>query len=603
MSEAPQPRVHVRPMRAVTALRVLILLVLAGVTLALALTYGRKGKPQTEITMAPASATPPGQGPVVDQADEFEINGTREGRPSFTLRARTVTGFAGERKLLEGVHLTIHQDDGGAINIAGSTGHFDAASRRAQIVGDVVIEGGEGVSLRTGTLFYDSDRDMIFTADEVAFSAARMEGTGRGLNYLVGERRIKIPDEVRLQIRPDDDGEVSVISAGDLVATLPENRIILTDDVRLNRGRETLRANYLSLQFEGARHELAGMKAFGDVGATLVPERDGAPSDLRADSLTARFGPSGDAVEEVEASGSCRVSSGPYTSRSRGARFVRQDDRLELRGDPVVLTERDRIAAQEIDLHPKQRVLEARGDVRTVSLPGAGGEASSPGFSPRSALSFQAADLRVDDATHRAVYSGAARAWQEGSSIQAEEIAIDQEARTLKATGHVVARFTQRPATSPAPAARPVVTSIVSDDLVYEDARGVGAYRGNVRLTRDDTMLTSDAMDAYLKEVEGHRELDHIEASGSVAVKRAGSFGTARHATYQGGEDLLILRDEEGLAEVVDAATGRTMRGRTLTFDLAGDRILTESERGGRTWITLTPDSKDVPAVEPQTRR
>ncbi|HXI02502.1 MAG TPA: LptA/OstA family protein, partial [Candidatus Saccharimonadales bacterium] len=310
-------------------------------------------------------------------------------------------------------------------------------------------------------------------------------------------------------------------------------------------------------------------------------------------------------VEEVEASGACRVASGPYTSRSRSARFLRRDDRIELRGDPVVLTERDRIAAQEIDVHPRQRVLEARGDVRTVSLPGEDGRSTpaSPGFSGRSAISFQAAELRVDDAARRAVYQGAARAWQEGNSIQAEEIAIDQEAKTLRAGGHVVARFTQTPPASAAPGARPVVTSIVSDTLLYDDARGLGAYRGDVRLTRDDAMLTSDAMDAYLKEADGRRDLDRIEASGSVAVKRAGSFGTARQATYRNAEDLLILRDEEGLAEVVDAATGRTMRGRTLTFDLAGDRILTESERGGRTWITLTPDSKDVPPVEPQTRR
>ena len=90
-------------------------------------------------------------------------------------------------------------------------------------------------------------------------------------------------------------------------------------------------------------------------------------------------------------------------------------------------------------------------------------------------------------------------------------------------------------------------------------------------------------------------------ANGSVAVKRSGSYGTARSAEYLADQDLLILRDEEGLAQVVDVATGRTMRGRTLTFDLASDRILTESD-GGRTWITLTPESKDVPSVEPKTR-
>jgi lipopolysaccharide export system protein LptA len=79
-------------------------------------------------------------------------------------------------------------------------------------------------------------------------------------------------------------------------------------------------------------------------------------------------------------------------------------------------------------------------------------------------------------------------------------------------------------------------------------------------------------------------------------------YGTAESAEYLSGQGLLILQDKNGLAEVVDVTTGRTMRGRTLTFDLAGDRILTESP-GGRTWITLTPDeSKDVPSVEPQTR-
>ena len=65
---------------------------------------------------------------------------------------------------------------------------------------------------------------------------------------------------------------------------------------------------------------------------------------------------------------------------------------------------------------------------------------------------------------------------------------------------------------------------------------------------------------------------------------------------------MLILKDEEKLAEVVDTATGRTLRGQTLTFDLARDRILTESARGGRTWITLKPDSKDAQSVEPKTK-
>jgi lipopolysaccharide transport protein LptA len=138
--------------------------------------------------------------------------------------------------------------------------------------------------------------------------------------------------------------------------------------------------------------------------------------------------------------------------------------------------------------------------------------------------------------------------------------------------------------------------------MVLDEKDGIARYRGNVRLARLDATLTADAMDAFMAERGGARELSRIVATGSVAVKQAGSYGSARTAEYRAIEDVLVLEDDAGLAEVVDAATGRTMRGRTLTFDLAGDRILTESARGARTWITLTPDSKDAHPVEPKTR-
>jgi LPS export ABC transporter protein LptC len=594
------PRIHTRPLRAVTALRVLVLLILAGFALALVFSYGRHGAPQTEISMAPSSPAPPGQGPVVDKSDRFEINGTREGRPAFTLQARTMTGFAGDRKLLEGVRLTIHDPDGGTVTVDGVQGQFDAAARRAQLTGDVVIATEDGLSLKTGTLFYDSDRDMIFTADEIAFTVGGIEGEGRGLNYLVAERQIKIPDQVHLRLTGAEAGRPTEVTSGDLLAALREDAVVFTDDVRLTRGGDRLRGNYLRLQFDAERKRITHLRAFGEVVATLATAPDGS-GELRSDSLTARFSGPGEVIEEAEASGGCRFTSGPYTSRSRSARYVRPADRVELRGDPVVLTGRDRIAAQEIDVHPQGQTLEARGDVRTVSLPGAPGDRGSPGFSARSATSFQARELRADQAARRAVYSGSARAWQEGNSLQAEEIVVDQAARQLRGTERVMGRWSQRAAGDGAAGGRPVITSITARSVVFEGDPGVARFRGDVQLSRPEARMTADTMDAYLKEKDGRRDLDRVEANGSVALKRDSGFGTGHEAEYRAEENLLVLKDPDGLAEVVDAATGRTLRGRTLTFDLAGDRILTESERGGRTWITLKPESKDVQPVEPQT--
>jgi LPS export ABC transporter protein LptC len=598
-------RVHVRPLRAVMALRVFVLIVLAGFAMALVLSFGRRGgRSQTRITMAPVASASSPQGAVMDLSDEFKIEGSREGRPAFTLRARTVTGFAGERKLLEAVRLTVYEESGGAVEIAGAEGQFDASTRRAQLEGNVAIDTGDGVSLRTGTLFYDSDRDVIFTADEVAFAAGGIEGEGRGLNYLAAERQIKIPDRVVLRVTGEDAGPPLTVTSGDLIASLPDNVVTLSDDVKLVRGGDNLRANYLKLYFDEQRRRVGRLSAFGEVAATLSSAAGGAGHELHADSLTARMSGRGQTIEEAEASGNCRFAAGVYTARSRSARYEGGQDRLELRGDPVVMTDRDRIAAQEIDLHPDRQVVEARGDVRTVSLPGpVEGPPGAPGFSGRSAVSFQARELHADRGSGRVVYSGSARAWQEGNSIQGERIEIDQAARQLRASVHVMARFTQRRTDGRGASGRPTVTSITAGSLVFDDAPGVGRYRDHVRLTRLDATLTADAMDVYLKSREGRRDLDRIEASGSVAMKRGGSFGTARQAEYLGDEDLLILKDDEGLAEVVDAPTGRTMRGRTLTFDLAGDRILAESARGGRTWITLKPETKEVQSVEPKTDR
>jgi LPS export ABC transporter protein LptC len=596
------PRIPYFRQRAVTALRIVVLVVMAGLIVGTALTYGRRGKPQATITM---TATPPvatARGQVLDQSDKFQINGSREGRPAFTLLARTVTGFADEHKLLEAVNLTIHQEQGGSLEIEGRNGQFDAAARRAQLSGDVSVRTPDGLSLRTGTLFYDSDRDMIFTGDEVEFSVGQIQGHGRGLNYLINERQVKIPDQVRLQVKGVDGGPPATVASGDMVAALQDNTAIFTGDVRLERAGDVLMGHYLKLTFDESRHQVKELRAFGDVVATLAPGPDGRVSELRADSLTAQVsGPAG-TIEEAEASGGCRVTAGPYTSRSRSAVYVRREDRIELRGDPVVLTDRERIAAQEIDLHPDRQSMHCRGEVRTVSLPGASEPPGGLAFTGRSALSFQATEMRADQPTRTAVYTGAARAWQEGNSLQADEIVIDQTGHQIRAAGGVMSRWTSHPAPGSPQAARPIVTVITARGLTFDDASGVARYRGDVRLTRQDATLTADTMDAYFKETGGRRDLDRVLASGSVAMKRGGSFGTARQAVFQSDGNLLVLEDEEGLAEVVDAATGRSMRGRKLTYDMAGDRILTESENGGRTWITLAPESKDAPSVEPKTR-
>ncbi len=600
MSDAP-PRLRDRSWRAVRALRAGLLVVLAGLILAVAASYGRRERAQTDITMSPLPEVPGTGGAVVDQSEQFEIAGSREGRPAFVLRARAVAGFSGDRKSLEGVALTLYDEAGRAITVRGSHGQFDPAARRAQLSGDIEVEVSDGLSLRTETLSYDSDRDVIFTADDIAFSAPALEGSGRGLNYLVGQRQLKIPDQVVVQVRAGDEGQPVSATAGDLVADLEGSTVTLTDAVRIVRGGDVLESHYVKITLDSATHEVREIHAYGDVRAHHVAAADGPPREIRAETLHARFGGPARELVEVEASGGCRFASGELTSRSQFARLRKSEDLLELRGEPVVFGPRDRIAAQEIDVHPVARTLQARGDVRTVSTGGEG----APGFGSGSAVSFQAGLLHADRAARRVVYSGGARGWHEGNSLQAESITLDEAARQLRATTRVVARFVER-TTAPeggGSGAAPLVTMLSADNLIMDEARDLALFRGNVRMTRRDASLTAEAMDAVLEEIGGRRSLSRIEARGSVAARQGSSYGTARLAEYRRHEDVLVLKDDEGLAEVIDAATGRSMRGRALTFNLTEETILGETAGGGRTWITLRPDDREKRPGGPQTPR
>jgi lipopolysaccharide export system protein LptA len=87
-----------------------------------------------------------------------------------------------------------------------------------------------------------------------------------------------------------------------------------------------------------------------------------------------------------------------------------------------------------------------------------------------------------------------------------------------------------------------------------------------------------------------------MEAEGAVEVRDAGRVGRGDHLQLDLKADTLVLKGAGREATIQDEAARQVVRGRTLTMDRSGDRILVESEQGGRTWITLPPRQKGAPS-------
>jgi LPS export ABC transporter protein LptC len=591
-------------MRLITALRVVIAALLIAFAVVLFLSFGKKEEDAVRIRLSPPS-TPAGE-QVVDLSENFAITGTKGGRESFRLQAEQVTGFVGDKKQLRRVRLEVFGEDGDRLSLSGETGQFDMADKRAQLSGEVKVEGKNGFTLTAPSLYFDGDRDMLFTPDLIAFQSRGLHGTGRGLNYLTRDRSFKIPAEVRVSVEPTEPGADPVeISSSDMSMSLDENDVVFNDSVRLLRGKESFSGNYLKVTMDKDRRRLIAVKAFGQVQATVLSGKQSTPATFQADSLLAGFLPDGRSVEKVEAHGACKLESSGIQGTGDTIMADVPQDRIGLRGEPVVLDSRSRITGQEIDLFPGRRGLEARGDVKTSFQPTGTTPKNASGsyFSQREPIFFQSHRLSVEDGGDIARFSGSVRGWQGDDSLQAEEVVLRFAEKGMRAYRNVFCRFTARPNGADAGAAATPPTLIVASAMEYTEAEGVVHFRDSVKLTRQSSTVLSERMHVSLSDGSlGRRKINQVLAEGEVRFNHLTNSGKSDRLVFIPDQDLAEMQQDAGLAEVVDRTSGRTLRGKTLRFDMKGNRVLTENSDGGRTWITLNPKEKDTPALEPKIR-
>jgi len=602
VSELAPERVNLRPLRLLTALRVVVAALLVAFAIVIFLSFGKKEEDPVRIQISQPAGSPDEK--VVDLSDKFYITGTKGGSESFKMRADQVTGFVGDRKTLKGVHLEVVGENGERLNLAGDEGQFDMADKRALLSGDVQVAGKNGFKLTTSSLYFDGQRDVIFTSDEVFFENAGMEGRGRGLNYLTREQTLKIPAEVHVTIRPEAaDASPVEITSGDMSLGLRENDVVFNESVVMTRGPDVFSGNYLKATLDSSRHRILSVKGYGQVSANFLSGKGNARASVDADTLEATMMPDGKTVERVTARGNCRLRREGMTATSDSLLAEATSDKISLRGEPVLLDARSRIAAEEIDLHPGERGLEARGDVKTSFQPSSpGSPASSPSFfNAKESVYFQSARLTVEDGGNLARYSGSARGWQGDDSLQAEEIFLHFADRRMSAYRNVLCRFSSNP--GPAPAAEktppPSPTMIVASSMEYAESEGTVHFRDAVKMTGRDTVVLAERMHVSLTAAgEGRRRVTRVLADGMVRFTHLPNSGTSDHLVYTPDDGMVEMRQDAGLAEVVDHTNGRILRGKTLTFDTKGNRVLTETIEGGRTWITLNPKDKDTRALE-----
>jgi lipopolysaccharide export system protein LptA len=324
---------------------------------------------------------------------------------------------------------------------------------------------------------------------------------------------------------------------------------------------------------------MASAEASGNVQMTRT--LTGKPEQTAtARQASARFDPRGD-WSEITLNGDVRLREAARTAQAAKAVFDRAAQSAQLSGKAVVSDASTRTTARTITFLQPSGELRAEGSVQSSDLaPGSGAVQLAP-----APANLTADHLLANFETARALYSGHARLWQGASVLDADSIELQKNQRQLLATGHVRAVFPEA-AFSPNSAAsakfRSPVWRVQAGSLSYQDAEGRAHAEGQVLAQSATQKIQSAALDLFFAPSANRsaRQVTRATATGGVLIEQGTRRGSAERGEYSAAEGKFVLSG--GSPSLSDPQYGVTT-GRQLTFFLASDTIIVESEKGSRT--------------------
>jgi lipopolysaccharide export system protein LptA len=363
--------------------------------------------------------------------------------------------------------------------------------------------------------------------------------------------------------------------------------------------RTKLSADKFVLDLAGGR--ATQLAANGNVQA----QRDmpGAPSQITTAKRGVAHLLASGGWSQIELNENVKFKEGDRSGQADHAVAVSASQITTLSGQAIVRDASTETRAANIIFRQASGDIRADGGVRsrTFSARGTGSQASgtTPQFSNGPA-NITAEKMQANAKSGRALYSGHARLWQGDSVLEADSIELLQKSRQLNATGKVRSVFPQaagHDTTSSSATNRlsrkASLWHIASDTFTYLDLENRAHLEGNVVVRSDAQRMRSDMLDLYFTHANtagaaengssgatGAQQISRAVGTGAVVVDEQTRKATAERAEYTAADGKFVMSG--GTPTLFDGTQGTTT-GRQLTFFLADDTIIVDSEKGSRT--------------------
>jgi lipopolysaccharide export system protein LptA len=354
-------------------------------------------------------------------------------------------------------------------------------------------------------------------------------------------------------------------------------------------------------------------RLFGSGGVEVRSQNGNSPPQVStAQTLNATFSPDGQWTT-VEESGNVHFQQTDRQATAAHARIDRAADQVALSGSPVLSDAMSRTTARTVTIGQKSGLIDAEGGVVSTYMPSGQGESVNLGSGP---AHITADALSGSTSSGHVVYSGHARLWQGESVLEADQITVWRDEKKMQATGNVVAVFPQTagptlrpvsqstvnmasnmPGKGSGGASGPTLWQVRAPSLTYWNDQNKARLEGGVLATSQQGSLESPTLDVFLGPpasnpasgqrpservgtTTGTRQLSRILAQGGAVVRQGDRRGMADQAEYTSSDQKFVL---SGGKPTLTDGSGNTTAGRSLTFFVASDTILIDSQAGSRT--------------------
>jgi len=350
--------------------------------------------------------------------------------------------------------------------------------------------------------------------------------------------------------------------------------------------RTKLQADKLSLEF-GTDGKAKQLIATGSVRTERAVA--GAPlQTATAQSGVAQLLATG-GWSQMDLQGNVKLKEGDRSGQADHAVFVRATQTAMLTGNALARDGATETQAAKITFSQATGEIRAEGGVRSTQFSSKGGAiqlAAAP-------ANISSEVMQANSKTGRALYSRHARLWQGDSVLEAVSIELLRDAKVLNAAGNVRAVFPQSTVQSAgqalaaqAAAKRPLLWHVAAETLTYSDTQNRAHLEKNVVVQSAEQRIRAAAMDLYFTgggsaiSSAGAKQISRALGTGGVIVEQGARKATAERGEYTAAEGKFVMSG--GNPTIYDASQGTTT-GRQLTFFLADDTIIVDSENGSRT--------------------